>query len=87
MKNFLIKVIIFNLVFITTLIGFYTLVQARTSWNGLELQANTTDTLTADKRNLMLQHTVPSNTVIAYNGGTCPDGWSEFTSAQGRVIV
>lgn len=87
MKTFILKSILFSLIFWTTIIGFYAMVQAWTNWNGVALQASTDDTLTAEKWNLMVQHTVPPNTVIAYNGATCPDGWSEFTQAQGRVIV
>jgi hypothetical protein len=30
---------------------------------------------------------MPSGTVIAYDGTTCPSGWSAFALAEGRVIV
>lgn len=30
---------------------------------------------------------VPSGAVIAYEGARCPDGWSEYTKGNGRVIV
>jgi len=30
---------------------------------------------------------IPSNTVIFYNGTSCPSGWTELTSARGRYLV
>jgi hypothetical protein len=30
---------------------------------------------------------VPAGTVIFYDGSSCPSGWTEFTSARGRVVV
>ncbi len=30
---------------------------------------------------------VPTNTVVFYNGTSCPSGWSELTAARGRTVV
>lgn len=48
------------------------------------LTASSSEPLTKDKWNEMLQYTVPPGAVMAFNLSACPTGWSAADGSSGR---
>ena len=64
------------------------------SWPTLQVGVNVGDLLTIDKWNGLINkidelegQVAPPGAVMAFNLVACPDGWSEYTSAEDRTII
>ena len=51
-----------------------------------DLKVTSWDTLTATNWNAMIDHSVPTWAVMAFDLETCPTGWSEYTALQWKFI-
>lgn len=54
------------------------------AWNDI---VSNGDPLDAASWNGVVEHTVPSGAVVAFDLGACPTGWTEFTALRSRTIV
>jgi hypothetical protein len=45
------------------------------------------DSLTHTKWNEMVGYTVPSGALMAFDLGSCPTWWTEYTAARGRTFI
>ncbi|MDD2871325.1 MAG: hypothetical protein PHS49_05010 [Candidatus Gracilibacteria bacterium] len=51
-----------------------------------DLKVNSNDPLTSTLWNGLVDHSVPSGAVMAFDLQACPTGWTEYTALQGKFI-